>query len=292
VKQLPTSREGLQVWQADALDLLRSLTPESVDLICTSPPYAMQRAKQYGGIPEADYPAWTVAWLEAACTALKPEGSVVINIREHVSDGELSDYVHRTRLAVRAAGWVECDELVWVKPASPPVGHPRRPRRSWERVLWFAKSRQPWCNPQANGVYSERLGMDGASGNAREWVGGVTEAYSQGVARCPDFVAIATGYRLNTKHPATFPPTFAAWLIRLLCPPEGTVVDPFLGSGSTAVACVREGRRFVGGDIREDYCETATLRIQYEAEHSGVLTQMEHVAEAVAKGPAQAVLRL
>src|SRR5687767_7654999 len=82
-----------------------------VDAVVTSPPYAMQRADTYGGISEADYPAFTVEWLSSLTIAL--QGSVLINIREHVRDGEMSDYLHRTRLAVRDAEWAELDEMIW-----------------------------------------------------------------------------------------------------------------------------------------------------------------------------------
>jgi site-specific DNA-methyltransferase (adenine-specific) len=110
-----------EVIHGDCLNVMPTLAVDSVDAVVTSPPYAMQRKKQYGGIPEADYPAWTVAWLAALRPALKERGSVLLNIREHVKDGQISDYVHHTRLAARAAGWIECDEIIWNKRGSPPV---------------------------------------------------------------------------------------------------------------------------------------------------------------------------
>ena len=63
---------------------------------------------------------------------MTPDGSVLSSIRPHVKDGVLSDYVLRTRLALRETGWHECEELIWLKPDAPPLGSKLRPRRAWE----------------------------------------------------------------------------------------------------------------------------------------------------------------
>ncbi len=250
------------VHHGDALDVLRSLPAASVDAVVTSPPYAMQRAKQYGGVPEAEYPAWTVAWLDALRPALKPRASVLINIREHIRDGEMSDYVHRTRLAVRAAGWIECDALIWTKPDSPPVGHNGRPRRSWERVLWFSLVRQPHCAPKANGRPATEIGFN----NRRAWMHGGNQRKrpfdAATIARCTDVISAPVGGVADgVRHEAAFPPAFAAWMARLITPPGGTVLDPFTGSGSTGVACLAEGFHFVGIEREAEYVEIARARL-------------------------------
>jgi site-specific DNA-methyltransferase (adenine-specific) len=126
---------------------LQWLIPDnSVDLVVTSPPYAMQRSAHYGGIAETVYPEWTTGWMRYLKRVLKPTGSVMINIRPHVEDGEISDYMLRTRLAVRADGWRELDEWIWLKPDSVPLGHNVRPRPSWESLHWFAPSKKPYCD--------------------------------------------------------------------------------------------------------------------------------------------------
>ena len=124
---------------------MRLLPDESVDLIITSPPYAEQRKKQYGGIPEKDYPEWTVKWMDEVKRILKPDGSVAINIRPHIRNGQISDYTLKTRLALREAGWIECEELIWIKPDSPPLGSVKRPRRAWESIHWFGKTGNVYC---------------------------------------------------------------------------------------------------------------------------------------------------
>jgi site-specific DNA-methyltransferase (adenine-specific)/site-specific DNA-methyltransferase (cytosine-N4-specific) len=240
------------MYLGNALTLLPDLAPASIGCVVTSPPYAMQRKDFYASIEEADYPAWTVAWLDALRPALAPGASVLINIREHIRDGVMADYVHRTRLAVREAGWFEHEELVWCKPDAPPLGPNAFPRRAWERVLWFSQSRRPYSDPKANGTPSKLIGMRPANPGI-ERVGGHSDGYRDGIARCTNVITIPVGgntSRLRSPgHTAAFPPALAAWLIRLACPPGATVLDPFAGSGSSGLAAMGEGRSFVGIEL-------------------------------------------
>jgi hypothetical protein len=112
--------------------------------------------------------------MEALRPKMKDDGSVLIVIRPHLRDGVISDYVLRTRLALRDSGWMECEELIWIKPDAPPLGSKLRPRRSWESILWFAKVAQPFNDLKACGKDSDRLGFRGAprfAGSARSPAG-------------------------------------------------------------------------------------------------------------------------
>lgn len=249
-----------RIYCGDCLQVLKGLPEECIDSVVTSPPYAMQRGNLYGGIPEKEYPDWTVAWMGEVMRVLKPTGSVLINIREHVKNGQISDYVHLTRLALRAAGWTECDELIWIKPSAPPVGNPKRPRRSWERILWFGKDSQPWCDAKANGRVSSHVGAVGTGDSFNQWLAGKGDL-KRGIARCRDYIEVgASANARGIRHPATFPPYLATWMIRLVTPPGGVVLDPFIGSGTTAVAALEEGFHFVGVDNKPEYVELARKR--------------------------------
>lgn len=261
-----------EVRHGDCRELMAAMPAASVDAVVTSPPYAMQRFALYGGVPETSYPEWTVEYMREVRRVLSPTGSAFINIREHIRNGEMSDYVHRTRLALRSDGWVECDELIWHKPDAPPVGHPKRPRRSWERVLWFSMSRNPFCDPKANGRPSSRLGGMKTKTNT-EWLSdGNSSDLKSGISRCQDIATIAVRSVPNgIKHPAAYPHALAAWIIRLGCPAGGQVLDPFCGSGSTGVAAVQEGRRFIGCEREAEYVEIARRRIAHHAPVQGDL---------------------
>jgi site-specific DNA-methyltransferase (adenine-specific) len=248
------------IFEGDCREVMAGMDAESVDSIVTSPPYAMQRAKQYGGVPEKVYPHWTVEWMTEARRIVKDQGSVILNIREHVKDGQMSDYVHRTRMAIRESGWFEWDELIWAKTTSAPIGHPKRPRRSWERLLWFGKSRQGYADPKANGIASSRVGREGRFAVDQGWASPTTGKVREGVARCTD-VCVAPTSR-GKDHPAAFSVQLAAWCIRLVTPPGGLVLDPFNGSGSTGVAAVREGFTYLGIEQDPEYVEVSRRRIK------------------------------
>jgi site-specific DNA-methyltransferase (adenine-specific) len=259
------------IYHGDCAEVIASLPDASVDCVVTSPPYAEQRATTYGGIPESEYPQWTVRWMEPLKRVLKPRGSVIINIRPHVHKGVISDYTLHTRLLLRTCGWAEIEELIWFKPYSPPLGRVDRPRRSWEALHWFGLSGDVWCDPQANGHPSRYLGINPGRAHKNGWthVGKPSEEMKEGVARSMD-VCLTTDTRPTKEnvdvwdHPAPFPASLPAWCIRLVCPPGGTVLDPFSGSGTTGVAAVKEGRRYVGIDMAEEYAAMSARRVAKE----------------------------
>jgi len=243
------------VHHGDCLDFLRTLPAGSVDAVVTSPPYAMQRKKMYGGIGECDYPSWTVGWMRECRRVLKERGSVLINIVEHKSGGTLSDYVHRTRLAIRDDGWYEVDELAWIKTNAPPGSWPFR--RSWERVLWFSPHSKPDCDPLdrtrgcSGKTAAKHFSMKFAG--RTDCKGNSTPAHP----RRPNWFSCRVGGGTG-EHPAAFPLDVAKWM---MSPFSGTILDPFTGSGTTGVACVQTGRKFIGCEIDEKYVEIARRRI-------------------------------
>lgn len=255
--------EHVTLYHGDCVDIMKTLEPESVDSIVTSPPYAMQRKATYGGIPEADYPEWTVAWMNEALRVLKPDGSVIINISPHKVGGQLSDYVIRTRLALREAGWSELDEMVWHKTDAMPTGSPNRPRRSWESLLWYGKHGRAYGNPKANGGAPVRVDGKWTSRAARHgWghdiAGGRTVPTT---TRSPNVVVMGKAKAAPVDHPAMFPTHLAEWCGKLTTPPGGTILDPFSGASSTGVAAIRNGWKYVGIDSVEEYVEMSARRL-------------------------------
>lgn len=230
---------GLTVHCGDVLDVLPTLEAASVDSVVTSPPYAMQRASTYGGVRESEYPDWTVAWMDALKPALAEDGSVMINISPHVKGGMLSDYVMRTRMALRAAGWFEHDELVWVKPNGMPHGRPRTPVRSWESVLWYSLTSRPFADATRNGNTVKWKPRFHTSLAAQEgWAHTTLGSNAQTTtSRCKNYLSLSVNERAaEWRHPARYPTALADWLMKINTPDGGTVLDPFAGSGTTAVA--------------------------------------------------------
>ena len=127
--------------QGDCLELLKGFSDNTVDLIITSPPYAMQRKDSYGGIPEEEYVEWFLERAKEFKRVLKENGSFVLNIREHCAKGERSDYVLRLILALKnELGFKWIEEYIWHKKGAMPGKISTRFRNVWERVLHFSPS--------------------------------------------------------------------------------------------------------------------------------------------------------
>lgn len=259
-----------QVYTGDCRELAAKLPDQSIDLIVCSPPYAMQRKKLYGGISEEEYPAWTVEWMAALRPKLKHHASIFVVIRPHIRDGVLSDYVLKTVLAVREAGWNECETLIWHKPDAPPLGSTHRPRRTWEYIHWFSPSTRPYANLLACGnVNSERVG--GFAGSDRFGEGGSspiaakqTRDLKEGTSRCTDVISVAIGSMdKGVMHPAMYPRGVAEFLIKTFSRPGDVVLDPFCGSGQTLISAAQEGRQYVGFDISPEYTAISLDRLEY-----------------------------
>lgn len=232
----------------------------------------MQRKYTYGGIPEKDYPEWTVAWMQEVWRVLKDDGSVIINIRPHIRNGQISDYVLHTRLALREAGWTELEEIIWDKKGGAPLGSTRRPRRSWESLLWFGKHGRAYCDPKAAGLVSERVG--GVGGRTGPHIRDNQADLRAGIARVPDVVEMSTRLNGNSDglndHPAPFPWQLAEWCGKLITPPGGTILDPFTGSSSTGVAAIKNGWNFIGIDQSAEYVEMSRKRLETAAADEGL----------------------
>jgi DNA modification methylase len=248
----------------DALTLIPTLPDRSVNLCLTSPPYAMQRRRQYGGVSEDQYPAWMCRVMAALRPKLAADGSVLVVIRSHVRDGVVSDYVLRTRLALREDGWKEFQDCVWVKRDAPFLGSHDRLRASFEPILCFSKSKVPYINLTANGNYSDRIGFTGASrfGENGHFHSKRPSKQKIGQSRGTDVFTANVGDNENdVMHPAAYPVKLCEQLILQFTRESDTVLDPFCGSGTTLVAAQRCGRRWMGFDSKKEYVELAAKRL-------------------------------
>lgn len=241
------------------------LPDRSVNLCLTSPPYSLQRNRQYGGVAEKDYPDWMCRVMAALRPKLTDDGSVLIVIRSHIHDGVVSDYVLRTRLALRDDGWKENEELIWHKPDAAFFGSKLRLRRNFENILWFSKVKNPYIHLTATGNFSDRIGFQGSHRFRNHNNPIATKRSSKvmvGQARGSDvFVAQVSDLQKGVMHPAMFPASLCDKLIRTFSREGDVVCDPFSGSGTTLVAAQSLGRKFIGFDVNPKYTEMAKSRL-------------------------------
>jgi site-specific DNA-methyltransferase (adenine-specific) len=265
--------------QADSREVLREYEGQ-VDLIVTSPPYADARHKHYDSVHPDKFVDWFLTFHEPFYKALKPTGSLVLNIKDKVVDGVRHRYVWHTIEALSSRGWFAIDDYLWHKTNPMPGYWPSRLRDGWEYCFHLAKSKRPYFNadavrqPIGDWVESRlaKLGENdlsrhnsvNESGFGRDiskWVGKQTVLPSNVISRA------LVGK--NKGHPAVFPVDLPLFFIKLLSPEDGFVVDPFGGSGTTGIAALSTGRRCVLIDNNEQYCKAAIKRLREEAVAQG-----------------------
>ena len=267
---LPVSID--QIHYGDALEVLKTIDSDSVDLIFTSPPYADQRKKTYGGIAPDDYVDWFLPVAAELQRVLRPQGSFVLNIKERVVQGERHTYVLELILELRKQGWLWTEEFCWHKKNCYPGKWPNRFRDSWERCLQFNRQRKfamyqeavmvpmgDWAKSrlkslsETDRLRDESRVQSGFGKNVSNW-----EARAQ--AYPTNVLHMATECN-NVGHSAAFPVSLPAWFIQLFTRPGDVVLDPFIGSGSTAVAAKGLGRHYIGIDKVIEYCEISRERV-------------------------------
>jgi DNA modification methylase len=261
-----------QILLGDCEEVLKSFPDNSVDLIFTSPPYADQRKNTYGGIKPDDYVDWFLPKASQFFRVLKPRGTFVLNIKERVVNGERHTYVIELILELRKQGWLWTEEFIWHKKNSYPGKWPNRFRDNWERLLQFNKQRKfnmyqeavmvpvgDWAKDRLNNlsetdkIRDESKVGSGFGKNISNWVGRKM-VY-------PNNVLYLATECSNRNHSAAFPVELPSWFIRLFTERDDMVLDPFIGSGTTAVAAIQEGRKFIGIDTENDYIELSQARI-------------------------------
>ncbi len=263
------SNQGIELYLGDCqevLPTLKNIKPNGIFAsVITSPPYSNQRILDYKSIHPEDYPGFTYDYFEKIRPLLLENGSIFLVVRPNIKNGEIDDFVLRTRLKLRES-WKECEELIWIKPNSPPLGSIHRPRRSWESILWFGKTGNVFCNAKASNITSNRIGFEHSKfEHGNSFINYGQKSSTEGIARDPDFITVGTQCIENgVNHPAMFPVEIPEWLIKLSTKEQQIVLDPFMGSGSTAIACIKTGRKFVGIETDPYYIEEAIKRIERE----------------------------
>jgi site-specific DNA-methyltransferase (adenine-specific)/site-specific DNA-methyltransferase (cytosine-N4-specific) len=247
-----------------------------VDLIVTSPPYADARHKHYDSVHPDDFVEWFMTFHEPFFNALKPTGSLVINIKDKVVDGVRHRFVWRTIDAFCERGWYSIDDYIWHKTNPMPGYWPTRLRDGWEYCFHLAKSKRPYFDadgvrkPIGDWVESrlKKLGENDLSRHNSANLSGFGRDISKWVEKdtvLPSNVLSLPLVGKNKGHPAVFPVELPLFFIKLLSPKEGLVIDPFGGSGSTGIAALSAARNAVLIDNNEDYCLEAVKRLFDEA---------------------------
>lgn len=248
----------------DCLTSISDLGP--FDATITSPPY--DNLREYGGY------SWSVESLSPALRESTAIGGVAVwVVGDAVVNGSESCSSIKQALTFRDSGWLLHDTMIYWKNAFPfPCSN--RYAQVWEYMFVFSNGRPKTANIARVPTNEENRCKNKVSSYRK--ANGETEKmlYETGKDTRPmeNIWAYGVGYMKSSKnkeafkHPAIFPEQLAIDHIESWTNPGDLVFDPFTGSGTTAVAAVRTGRRFVGTEIEPAYFEIAKLRVIEELE--------------------------
>lgn len=273
----------------DSLHLLDFVAPGTIDLVITSPPFALQREKSYGNVDQSVYVDWLFAFCEKVHRVLAPHGSFVLDLGGAYQKGRPVRSLYNYRILIRLCDDLQfrlAEEFFWHNPAKLPspiewVNKRKvRAKDSVNTVWWLSKEDFPKADISRVLVpYSERmkkLQKDPAAyytpklrpsghaigrGFATDNGGAIpsnllqipnTESNSQYSQFCK-----AAGI---SAHPARFPQKLPAFFIAFLTDPGDVVLDIFAGSNTTGAAAEALGRRWVAFEQEKPYLAASAFR--------------------------------
>jgi site-specific DNA-methyltransferase (adenine-specific) len=275
-----------RIYHGDNLEVL-SVWPENLaDCIVTSPPYYRQR--DYAGEVEQvgmeetqqEYVRRLVAIFGECRRVLKETGSLWLVIGDKYDGGEQLGLPWRVALALVEDGWILRSDCIWHKPNAMPSSVKNRPTTDHEYIFFFTKSKSYYYDADAirepHVTFSENSRMKGGRGHFGRR-GGTPEAGKNGgtsnlhdgrwdqafhpLGRNKRTVWSIPLSKFRGAHFAVFPESLVRTCLLASCPENGVVLDPFLGSGTTAVVAKKLGRKYLGIDCCEEYCAIAKERI-------------------------------
>ncbi|MBU4489391.1 MAG: site-specific DNA-methyltransferase [Actinobacteria bacterium] len=287
----------------DAHVLMEAMPSESVDLVVTSPPFALQRQKEYGNEPQERYVDWLLSFTDEIKRVLKDGGSFVIDLGGAYCKGRPVRSLYNYRFLIRMCdenGWNLAEEFFWFNPSKLPspiewVNKRKiRAKDAVNTVWWLSKTDFPKANVSKVLVpYSERMklllkngdkyyspkkrpsGHD-ISARFREDKGGAippnliqtpnSESNSQYLRFCK-IVGVQA-------HPARFPARLPEFFIEFLTEPRDVVLDIFAGSNTTGAVAEELGRKWLAFELERKYLAASALRFLGEKADENEVTSL------------------
>lgn len=237
--------------------LLATLPDNSIDLVVTSPPYCMGKEYDKSRSPQ-DFLADHKRIFPEIERVLKPGGSVCWQVGHHVMNGVTVPLDALVYLAANAVtNLILRNRIIWT------FGHgthsPRRFSGRHESVLWFTKGDSYTFNLDAVRVPQKYPGKRHYKGEKKGKYSG--HPLGKNPSDVWDIPNVKAQHIEKTEHPCQFPVALPRRLIKALTMTGGVVLDPYLGSGSSAVAALLEGRHFIGCDVERRYLGIAKRRL-------------------------------
>lgn len=242
-----------KVFNTDALEGMRLLPDESIDLIVADPPYNL--GKDYGNDSDKqksqEFLRWTENWLNIAISKLKSTGSLYIFTTWRYSP-EIFVFLKSKMIML--------NEIIWDRKVPSMGGSTRRYSSVHDTIGFFAKSKDYYFDLDA-----VRIPYDEETKKARSRSIFVGKKWLEVGYNPKDLWSVSRLHRIHSEredHPTQKPLEIIERMVKASCPENGIVLDPFAGTGTTAVACLLNNRRYVTFELNEEYYEIILRRIE------------------------------
>lgn len=291
LKPFHTAKHGV-IYHADSLDVMEGMKASSLDLIMTSPPFALTRKKEYGNAEEDAYLAWFRPFAKQFHRVLKDSGSLVIDVGGAWKPGSPVRSLYHFKLLIMLCeefGFHLAQEFYWWNPSKLPTPaewvNVRRVRvkDAINTVWWLSKTEWPRAsNRRVLQPYSPSMHTlleKGYKAKLRPSGHDISHKFSinNGAAIPPNLIAIPntesnSAYQRYCQehkikaHPARFPAALPEYFIRMVTDRGDKVFDPFAGSCVTGEVAERLGRKWVCSELVENYLKGAVGRFTSKVE--------------------------
>lgn len=264
-----------QLIVGDCVETLSQFADNSIDLTVFSPPY--DNIRTYNGDWAVDFTA-----LGIELYRITKEGGVCAIV---IGDGtkDFAKSLTTFRLAVDwcdNVGWRMFETCIYQRAGNPGAWWKQRFRVDHEYILIFFKGRRPKSFDKSHMMVPSKHAGKIYTGTDRLTNGGTKRIEPKAVNpfKCRGTIwsystSNSEGNKDKMKHPATFPDKLVSDIISCFSKPGDVVLDPFIGSGTTAVMARKTQRRYVGIDISESYIELSALRLRNETQRELVFNQ-------------------
>ena len=269
--------DGVTLYNADCLEVLPTLESASVGCVITDPPYPCIK-RSYGTWTEAEWFAMMRRVVPECMRIVKPTGSAVFILQPN------SERVGRMRtwlwefMAWVGKEWGIVQDVWWWNSAKLPEAHSiqgRLMRPSVKACVWVGPSdcyrNQDLCLWEPNwerlrSAAADRFGRKSLpSGQGVDRKKCAEATMRRGGSTPFNLLPIPNANSSSSAgshgHGAGTPALLADWWLRFICPPAGTVLDPFIGSGTVALEAVKQGKQAIGIERVPEYCAIAEKRI-------------------------------
>ena len=242
-----------KIYNEDCLEGISKIPDNSIDLILTDPPYCL--GKDYGNDSDMKEPGkyleWTYEWINAVIPKLKKKGVFYIFLSWQYSP-EIFSYVKKHLIMV--------NEIIWDRKVPSMGGSTRRFTSVHDNIGMFAKNKDYYFN-----IDEVRIPYDEETKKARTRSIFVGKKWLEVGYNPKDIWSHSRLHKQDPErepHPTQKPLAIINRMVKASCPVGGIVLDPFMGSGTTAISCIQNNRQFSGFEINKEYYKIIQERIR------------------------------